>query len=140
MLEDTDRRVAHLEQAIRGFRRLPPPVVSVRAVVERYLRHLRATFGTNVDAARNLSLSFEKIVLRPEGQSLVPNFCGNLTAVLELEPIVLVALMPGARFQCNPAGCSTAESWRRCHALDRGVPFRGCLSLSLWRRLRLPRD
>lgn len=77
MLEDAERRVAHLEQAIRGSRRLLPPAVSVRAVVERCLRDLRVTFGTNVDAARHiLSLALEKIVLRPEGQSLSPISAG----------------------------------------------------------------
>lgn len=96
LYQDAERRVAHLEHAIRGFRRLPPPIVSVRAVVERYLRDLRVTFGTNVDAARNLlSLALEKIVLHPDGQRLIAHFCGNLTAVLRLEPVVMGSVGAG---------------------------------------------
>ena len=96
MLEDAERRVAHLERTKRAVHRLPPPVVSVRAVVERYLRDLRATFGTNVDAARRLlSLALDKIVLNSEGQRLVANFCGNLTGVLRLEPEVMGSVGAG---------------------------------------------
>jgi hypothetical protein len=106
MLEDAERRVAHLEQAIRGVRRLPPPVVSVRAVVKRYLRDLRATFGANMDAARSLlSLALEKIVLHPEGQQLVANFCGNLTGVLKLklDPEVMGSVGAGSPFPMQPS-------------------------------------
>jgi len=69
----------------------------MRAVVERYLHDLRATFGTNVDAARNLlALALDKIVLRAEGDCVVANFCGNLTAVLSLEPDVLDCVGAGS--------------------------------------------
>jgi hypothetical protein len=111
MLEDAERRVAHLEQAIRGVRRLPPPVVSVRAVIERYLRNLRATFGANMDAARSLlSLALEKIVLDPEGQHLVANSCGNLTGVITLEPEVMGSVGAGRGISYLPHWPSS--TWR----------------------------
>lgn len=71
MFEDAERRIAALEQAVRDARQQPAPVVSVRSVIERYLRDLRATLETNVDQARRLlALAADKIVLLREGRLL----------------------------------------------------------------------
>ena len=86
MLEDAERRVAVLEQAVRDARRQPAPVVSVRSVIERYLRDLRATLEMNVDQARRLlALAVDKIVLVREGRLLVAEITGNLAGVLTLD-------------------------------------------------------
>lgn len=50
MLEDAERRVATLEQAIRDARQRSAPTVSVRSVIERYLRDLRATLEMRLGA------------------------------------------------------------------------------------------
>ncbi len=85
MLEDAERRVAALEQAVSDAKRRPAPVASVQSVVERYLRDLRATLETNVDEARRLlRLAIETIVLRREGAHLVARVTGNLTGLLSL--------------------------------------------------------
>jgi len=87
MLEDAERRVAALEQGIREAKDRRAPVVSVQAAVERYLRDLRATLGTNVDEARRLlALAVDRIVLRREGKRLVAQVTGNLTGMFALEP------------------------------------------------------
>jgi hypothetical protein len=45
-------------------RRRPASVVSARSAVERYLRDLQATLGTNIDETRRLlSMAVEKIVI-----------------------------------------------------------------------------
>jgi hypothetical protein len=82
MLEETERRVAVLEQAVRDAGRRPSPVVA-KSVVERYLRDLRATVETNVEAARHmLSLALDKIALRREGPRLVAEVTGNYAGIL----------------------------------------------------------
>ena len=51
-------------------RRRPDSVVSVRSAVERYLRDLQATLGTNLDEARRLlSMAVDKIVIRREANT-----------------------------------------------------------------------
>lgn len=96
MLEDAERRVQTLDEAVRVSHQRPPRVVSVRTVVEHYLRDLRATLETNVDAGRRLlSLAVNKIVLRSEGKQLVAEFCGNLGGVLSLEPGLLGCIGAG---------------------------------------------
>ncbi len=86
MLEDAERRVAALEQAVRDAHRQPAPVVSVRSVVERYLHNLRATLETNVEQARRLlALALDKVVLVREGRLLVAEITGNFAGVLTLE-------------------------------------------------------
>lgn len=86
MLEDAERRVAAMEQAVGDARRQPAPVVSVRSVVERYVRNLRETLEANVDQARRLlAVAVDKIVLVREGRLLVAEITGNLAGVLTLE-------------------------------------------------------
>lgn len=90
MLEDAERRVSMLEQAVRQPIRRTARLISVRTVVERYLRNLRATLQTNVDEARRmLSLALDRIVLNQDGRHLVAEFCGNVAGALRLEPKVL---------------------------------------------------
>lgn len=96
MLVDAERRVETLEQAVRVAHQRPPRVMSVRTVVEQYLRDLRATLETNVDVGRRLlSLAVNKVVLRSEGKRLVAEFCGNLGGVLNLEPDLLGSIGAG---------------------------------------------
>jgi hypothetical protein len=87
MLEDAERRVAALEQAVRNAHRPAVPVVSVRTVVERYLRDLQGLLEANVDEARRLlTLAVERIVLRREGSRLIARVTGNLAGMFALEP------------------------------------------------------
>jgi len=89
MLEDAERRVAALEQAVREARRAPAPVVSVRSVVERDLRDLRGLLETNVDEARRmLAFAMDKIVLLREGPHLVAEVRGSMAGLLELHGCV----------------------------------------------------
>lgn len=86
MLEDAERRVAALEQAVVDARRAPLPFLPVRTAIERYLRDLRGLLGTNVDEARRLlRLALDKIVLVCEGPILVAEITGNFAGVLTLE-------------------------------------------------------
>ena len=88
MLEETERRVAVLEQAVRDAGRRPSPVVA-KSVVERYLRDLRATVETNVESARHmLSLALDKIALRREGPRLVAEVTGNYAGIFSLDGCV----------------------------------------------------
>ena len=89
MLEDAERRVAALEQTLQEVKAKRAPLVSMPAVVERYLRDLRATLHTNVDDARRmLGLAVDTIVLRREGLRLVAQIRGNLAGVLSLDGCV----------------------------------------------------
>lgn len=87
MLEDAERHVAALEQAVREAKFRRAPAVSVGAEVERYLTDRRATLSGNVDEARRmLSLAVERIVLRCEGRRVVARVTGNLAGMFALEP------------------------------------------------------
>jgi len=87
MLEDAERHVATVEQAVREAKVQRVPAVSVQAAVERYLADLRATLSGNVDEARRmLSLAVERIVLRCEGRRLVARVTGNPAGMFVLEP------------------------------------------------------
>ncbi|MCL6554247.1 MAG: recombinase family protein, partial [Firmicutes bacterium] len=78
MLEDAERRVAALEQAVSEARRRPAPVVSLRSTVERYLHNLRELLADNTDEARRmLALALDKIVLRRNGGRLVAQITGR---------------------------------------------------------------
>ncbi len=98
MLEDAERRVATLEQAIRDARQRSAPTVSVRSVIERYLRDLRATLETNIDEARRmLSLALDKIVLRTEGEHVVARITGKMGGLLTLGGLDVVASVGAGR-------------------------------------------
>ncbi len=98
MLEDAEQRVAALEQAIRETHQRPVSVVSMKSVVERYLRDLRGTLETNVDEARRLlSLALEKIVLRTEGEHVVARITGNMAGLLTLGGVGMVASVGAGR-------------------------------------------
>lgn len=89
MLEDAERRVTVLDRAVREAERTPTPVVSVRSVVERYLRDLRGLLEANVDEARRmLALAVDKIVLIRESPHLVAEVRGNMAGLLELHGCV----------------------------------------------------
>jgi site-specific DNA recombinase len=98
MLEDAERRVAALEQAVRNAHRPAVPVVPVRTVVERYLRDLRGLLSTNVDEARRLlSLALDKIVLRTEGGHVVARITGKMSGLLTLGGLDVVASVGAGR-------------------------------------------
>ena len=81
-----------MEQATRDARLRSAPTVSIRSVIERYLRYLRATLETNIDEARRmLSLALNKIVLRTEGEHVVARITGKMRGLLTLGGLDLVA-------------------------------------------------
>jgi site-specific DNA recombinase len=92
MLEETEQRVARLEETVSELRRRPKPAISVRASVEQYLVDLRRTLAINVDAARALlARGFDRIVLRRDGPHLWAEVRGNLAGILQLNEGELLA-------------------------------------------------
>lgn len=89
MLEEAENRVATLERDTRETLRQPVPAPSVSSAVDRYLRDLRGTLETNVDAARRmLALAVEKIVLVRDGPRLMAEVRGNMVGLLEISGCV----------------------------------------------------
>ena len=104
MQEDAERRISILEQAVRQPIRRAARLVSVRTVVERYLRNSRATLQTNVDEARRmLSLALDRIVLKQDGRHFVAEFCGNVAGAPRLEPEVLGCVGAGSPILTQPS-------------------------------------
>jgi hypothetical protein len=96
LLEDAERRVAALEEAMREAKQRPAAVTSLRSVLERYLRNLRATLKSNVDDARRmLSIVLDRTVLRRDGIHLVAELTGNLAGLLSLEDGVVARVGAG---------------------------------------------
>ncbi|HKV45079.1 MAG TPA: recombinase family protein, partial [bacterium] len=96
MLEDAERRVTALEHAMTETRRRPAAVVSVRSAVERYLRDLQTTLGTNLDEARRLlSMAVDKIVIRREGKHLIAQVVRNFAGMFALEPDLCASVGAG---------------------------------------------
>ena len=87
MLETCERRVADLEAELRTPPKRTAPM-ALDSIVQTYLGDLRATLGTDVEAARLLLQKLiGKVTLRQDGPDLVAEVKGNLVEILGEEAL-----------------------------------------------------
>lgn len=76
----------------------------LQSAVERYLRDLQATLGTNLDEARRLlSMAVDKIVIRREGKHLIAQVVGNFAGMFALEPDLCASVGAGSPVPMLPS-------------------------------------
>lgn len=85
MLEETERRIAELEAALRAPA-APHRVTILPSVVKEYLRDLKGTLGRDTERARTLLAKLiGHVTLRRDGERLVAELRGNLPGLLGID-------------------------------------------------------
>jgi hypothetical protein len=124
MLETCERRVADLEAQLRTPPKRTAPV-ALDSVIQTYLGDLRATLGTDVEAARRLlGKLIGKITLRQDGPDLVAEVGGTWRRSSGATSCA-AGMVPGGGFEpprVAPHAPQTCASARFRHP---GTPRRG---------------
>lgn len=86
VLEETEERIRRLRAEMQTEPKGKAAIRALPGLVERYARDLRSVLGRDVERARAmLARLLGEIVLRPDGQGLVAELQGNVTAAVGFE-------------------------------------------------------